>query len=214
MGLGRRGDHGSRSVAQYLPSSKARGGLTPMSRSTQVIITGILLALLVLFYQGLWGDPKHIPTVLIGTSAPEFQGPDVESGELISLSQFHGKVIVLNFWASWCQECKTEHENLLRLHARFRNHPDFVMLGVNYQDEPEAARTYLRLYGSSFRHVRDIKGTVAIDYGVYGVPETFVIDREGIIRYKWVGPLVGEIFTHFTQQVLLPLLNSRQSTPT
>ena len=183
-----------------------------MTRTTQLTILVVLFALLALFYQGLWGDPRHIPTVLVGTQAPIFEGPDVETGEPLSSSRFKGKVILVNFWASWCQECKVEHENLLRLHDEYKDHPEFVMLGINYQDETPKARAYLQQYGSSFSHVRDVNGKLAIDFGVYGVPETFVIDKEGIIRHKWIGPIVDEVYTNLTQNVLTPLL--QDSNPT
>ncbi len=178
-----------------------------MTRGTQITILVVLIGLLVLFYQGLWGDPRHIPPVLVGTQAPIFEGPDVESGDPISSSQYKGKVILVNFWASWCQECKVEHDNLLRLYEDFKDHPEFVMLGINYQDEVPKARAYLKQYGSSFRHVRDVKGALAIDFGVYGVPETFVIDQQGVIRHKWIGPIVGDPYTYLTEKILTPLLN-------
>ena len=182
-----------------------------MSRGTQLTLVVGLLALFALFYQGLWGDPRSIPTVLIGTTAPTFTGPDVESGTPISLDQYKGKVVVLNFWASWCYECKVEHESILRLHEQFADNPNFVMLGINYQDELPNAQQYLKTYGSSFRHVRDVKGTLAIDYGVYGVPETFVIDQQGIIKHKWVGPIVGQVYTNLTEKVITPLLKKSQA---
>ena len=185
-----------------------------MNRPTQFTLIGVLLALLVLFYQGLFGDPRHIPSVLVGTQAPGFAGPDVESGEPISFDQFKGKVVVLNFWASWCYECKVEHEHILLLHQMFKDDPNFVMLGVNYQDEVPDAQGYLKQYGSTFRHVRDVKGALAIDYGVYGVPETFVIDQSGIIRYKYVGPIIGETYTNLTKNVLTPLLTNTPATKT
>ena len=140
------------------------------------------------------------------TRAPVFEGPDVESGEPLSSEQYKGKVIVVNFWASWCQECKVEHENLLRLYDEFKDHPEFVMVGINYQDERPKARAYLQRYGSSFPHMQDVKGALAIDFGVYGVPETFVIDKQGIIRHKWIGPIVDNVYTNLTKNVLTPLL--------
>ncbi|GJL50334.1 MAG: thiol:disulfide interchange protein [Nitrospirales bacterium] len=182
-----------------------------MSRGLQLSLIIGLLGLFALFYQGLWGDPRSIPTVLIGTEAPTFTGPDVESGKAISLEQYKGKVVLLNFWASWCYECKVEHKDILRLHQQFKDHPDFVMLGINYQDDLPDAKKYLKTYGSTFQHVRDIKGTLAIDYGVYGVPETFVIDQQGVIRHKWVGPIVGQVYTNLTENVISPLLNNTQS---
>ena len=182
-----------------------------MTRGWQISLVIVLFALFALFYQGLWGDPRSIPTVLIGTTAPDFTGPDVESGEPISLDRFRGKVVLLNFWASWCYECKVEHENILRLHQQFKDDPNFVMLGINYQDNLPDAQQYLKQHGSSFQHVRDLKGTLAIDFGVYGVPETFVIDQQGIIRHKWVGPIVGVVYTNLTENVITPLLKSPQA---
>jgi len=174
-----------------------------------LILVIAVVGLLALFYKGLWGDPRSIPTVLIGTQAATVSGPEVRTGEILSTSRFQGKVIMINFWASWCLECRTEHENLMALNRRFSPNPDFVMLGINYQDRLEDAQKYLQEYGSNFDHVRDLKGTISIDYGVYGVPETFVIDRQGIIRYKYVGPLVGPAYTHLTDDILQPLLEGR-----
>ncbi|HQU28127.1 MAG: redoxin domain-containing protein [Nitrospira sp.] len=186
-----------------------------MNKGWQITLILVLFGLFALFYQGLWGDPRHIPTVLIGTPAATFEGPDVETGQTISLDQFKGKVVLLNFWASWCYECKVEHEDILRLHQAFKDNPDFVMLGVNYQDKLPDAQKYLKDFGTTFSHVRDVKGQLAIDYGVYGVPETFVIDKEGIIRFKYVGPVMGPVYTNLTEHVIRPLLNSQPlaSTP-
>ena len=175
------------------------------------ILVLAVAGLVTLFYKGLWGDPRAIPTVLIGTQAPMISGPEVRTGETISTGRFHGKVILINFWASWCLECRTEHENLLAINRRFSQHPDFVMLGINYQDREKDALEYLQVYGSNFDHVRDIKGAISIDYGVYGVPETFVIDQQGIIRYKYVGPLVGTVYSNLTETILQPLLERRPS---
>jgi cytochrome c biogenesis protein CcmG/thiol:disulfide interchange protein DsbE len=169
------------------------------------LILGIA-ALVALFYEGLWGNPRDIPTVLVGTLAPDFSGPEVNSGETISLKDYKGKVVMLNFWASWCLECREEHQNLLAIHRRFSQDPNFVLLGINYQDKEENARQYLETYGNSFQHVRDLKGVISIDYGVYGVPETFVMDQQGIIRHKLVGPLIGPAYTQVTEQVIAPLL--------
>jgi len=175
-------------------------------RGWHVVVVATLVGLFLLFYQGLWGDPSAIPTVLIGTPAPTFAGPNVVSGETIDLSQYRGKVVMINFWASWCQECRVEHRNLLALYNQFRTNPDFVLLGINYQDKLEDARQYLGVYGSPFQQVRDVKGTISIDYGVYGVPETFIIDKQGVIRHKQVGPIVGTAYSLLTERVLPTLL--------
>ena len=179
-------------------------------RSWHIILIATLVALFLLFYKGLWGDPSAIPTVLIGTPAPTFVGPAVTDGVAIDLAQYRGKVIMLNFWASWCQECRVEHENLLALYKQFRDNPNFVLMGVNYQDKLDDARHYLEVYGSPFQQVRDVKGTISIDYGVYGVPETFIIDQQGVIRHKQVGPIVGPTYNLLTERVLPTLL---QGTP-
>ena len=177
-------------------------------RGWHLALIGTLIALFLLFYKGLWGDPSAIPTVLIGTPAPTFAGPNVVDGATIDLAQYRGKVIMLNFWASWCQECRVEHENLLALYKQFRDNPDFVLVGVNYQDKLEDARHYLDVYGSPFQQVRDYKGTISIDYGVYGVPETFIIDKQGVIRHKQVGPIVGPTYSLLTERVLPTLLQA------
>jgi len=173
-----------------------------------ILVIG-LAGLIFMFYKGLYGDPRAIPTVLIGTRAPAFSGPEVRTGETIAMDRFQGKVILVNFWASWCLECRTEHENLLALNRRFSANPDFVMMGINYQDREEDARKYLQVYGSNFDHIRDLKGLISIDYGVYGVPETFVIDRQGVIRFKFIGPLVGPTYTDLTERVLQPMLEKQ-----
>jgi cytochrome c biogenesis protein CcmG, thiol:disulfide interchange protein DsbE len=144
--------------------------------------------------------------VLVGTPAPVFSGPEVNSGETVSLAEYKGKVVMINFWASWCLECREEHENLLEINRRFGQDTNFVLLGINYQDKLDDARRYLQRYGNSFLHVRDAKGTISIDYGVYGVPETFVFDQQGIIRFKHVGPIIGPAYTRLTEQVIRPLL--------
>lgn len=164
------------------------------------------MSLLALFYQGLWGTPSYIPPVVIGTQAPEIVGPELVSGATLSSQHFSGKVVLLNWWASWCEECKQMHPNLLAIQQRFGHDQNFLMLGINYQDRESDAKAYLEAYGNAYPHIRDLDGVISIDYGVYGVPETFVIDQEGIIRYKYIGPLVGSAYVRLTDNVLEPLL--------
>jgi cytochrome c biogenesis protein CcmG/thiol:disulfide interchange protein DsbE len=180
-----------------------------MIRGWHVAIIVVVLGLIALFYVGLGLDPRSLPSVLVGTPAPAFSGPEVHQGDLLSLDDFKGKVIVVNFWASWCQECRLEHANLLAIHRRFQADPNFVMLGIDYQDGVDDARKFLETFGSSYPHVRDPKGSIAIDYGVYGVPETFVIDPQGVIRYKQVGPIVGQAYSHIMEKVIEPLLQGK-----
>lgn len=185
-----------------------------MTRLWKIVLAVVLLGLFVLFYQGLWGNPRYIPTVLKGTPARVFSAPVLGSNETLSLDQLKGKVVLLNFWASWCQECRLEHNNLLALNDQFSRDPGFVMLGVNYQDKEDDALDYIKTFGTNFAHVRDVKSAIAFDYGVYGVPETFVIDQQGVIRCKTIGPIMGPVYANYTQQILPALLKgSTESLP-
>lgn len=170
----------------------------------------VILGIIGLFYIGLGLDPRSIPSVLVGTKAPSFSGPEIQTGETLSLDAYRGKVIVLNFWASWCQECRLEHQNLLAIQRQFQDNPNFVMLGIDYQDQPGDAITFLNAFGSTYPHIQDVKGTIAIDYGVYGVPETFVIDTQGVIRFKQIGPIVGPAYTQITEKIIRPLLEGKE----
>jgi cytochrome c biogenesis protein CcmG, thiol:disulfide interchange protein DsbE len=180
-------------------------------RSWHVFLLAGILFLVFIFYQGLWGNPSFIPPVIVQTAAPEITGPELYQGRPVSLSEFKGKVVVLNFWASWCVECKLEHQSLLAINKRFSENPNFVMIGVNYQDKEDLAKQYLLEHGNNFQHVRDLKGRISIDYGVYGVPETFVIDQNGIIRHKQIGPIVGDAYSNLVENVIEPLLKGSVS---
>lgn len=182
-----------------------------MIKGWHIVLVTAVSALLFLFYLGLWGDPKAIPTVLIGTPAPHFSAPDLATGKVVSLDHFQGKVVVLNFWASWCQECRLEHENLQAIQRQFGHDPNFVMLGIDYQDQVANAKQYLEVFGSNFNHLRDPNGVISIDYGVYGVPETFVFDQSGIIRHKIIGPVMEEKYTYLVDRVIRPLLQGQKS---
>ncbi len=181
----------------------------------------VVIILVVVFYYGLYGNPSYIPPVIINTPAPEIAAPVFYEGKAgtsaadappsppreIRLSDYKGKIVVLNFWASWCVECALEHPSLLEINERYKDDPRFVMIGVNYQDKEDLARKYLQKHGNNFAHVRDISGKISIDYGIYGVPETFVIDKDGMIRHKSIGPIVGENYARFLENIIEPLLN-------
>lgn len=154
-----------------------------------VIAFGGLAAL---FWKGLSGKPNEIPSALIGQAVPEVALPPIEGlgvpgFDTASLKQ--GGVTLVNVWASWCGPCRIEHPVLMELGKR----SDIRLLGLNYKDEPENARRFLGTLGQPFAAVvADEGGRAAVDWGVYGVPETFVIDGEGIIRFKFIGPLSEE----------------------
>ena len=179
---------------------------TPQRRTFLMVLPLIVfigLALLFWFRLGS-GDPSRIPSALIGRPAPQtmlppLQGLQVDSAQIPGLdpAAFKGKVSLVNVWASWCVPCHDEAPLLTELAKDKR----FQIVGINYKDAPDNARRFLGRYGNPFGRVgTDANGRASIEWGVYGVPETFVVGREGTIVYKLVGPITPENF----RSVLLP----------
>lgn len=141
---------------------------------------------------GLKLNPREVPSPLVDKPAPAFSLPLLADPAVqMTAAQMKGQVWVLNVWASWCGPCRTEHPLLVEA-ARAQQ---VVLVGLNTKDDPRAAQEWLRALGDPYAQVAsDRDGRVAIDYGVYGVPETFVIDRAGIVRFKHVGPLTAEVW--------------------
>lgn len=152
-----------------------------------VLLVGLALVavLLGILASGFGNDPRAVPSVLDSQPAPTFVLSDLD-GQTWELARLRGKPVVLNFWSTWCGPCKAEHP-LLQQAARM--YPDVQFLGVVYADEPEACRRYLAQAGTTYDHLIDPDGRIAIEYGVAGVPETFFIDRDGVIVHKHTGPL-------------------------
>ena len=149
----------------------------------------LIFALLAFFlWRGLSRDPREVPSALIDKPAPAFTLPVLGAADKkFSPAEYRGKVWLLNVWGSWCVSCVVEHPALLAL-AKTNAVP---LIGFNWKDKPDSAAAWLAKHGGDpyTFSVADIDGRTAIDYGVYGAPETFVIDREGVIRYKFIGPL-------------------------
>jgi len=138
---------------------------------------------------GLTRDVKNLPSALVGEPAPDFRLEDMTvPADSISLAEHRGRVVVLNYFASWCLPCIVEHPELVRLRADY-DPDDVTLLGVLYQDAPEKGRAFMRRHGGEWPAVVDYGSRTAIRYGVYGVPETFLITPEGTVAYKLVGPL-------------------------
>jgi cytochrome c biogenesis protein CcmG/thiol:disulfide interchange protein DsbE len=154
-----------------------------------VLLVGIFLAaaLVVILFFGLGKDPQAIDSPLIGRPAPAFALKEVGSGQTIDLSQFKGKPVVLNFWATWCGPCWEEHPTLVA-NARALQ-PNVQFLGVVFQDTPDKIQSFLNQRGQAYPTVVDDAGKTAIAYGVGGVPETFFLDKNGTIVAKFSGPL-------------------------
>jgi cytochrome c biogenesis protein CcmG/thiol:disulfide interchange protein DsbE len=156
----------------------------------------LFVALAGLLAVGLRRDPGEIPSPLIDKPAPQFQLKTLETGKgpaQFAPSDLRGQVWVLNVWATWCGPCRLEHPALLDF-ARQNSVP---IVGLDYKDSAGDARQWLARLGNPYRVVAvDSDGRVGIDYGVYGVPETFVVDRRGVIVHKHIGPLTPEVLAN------------------
>jgi len=146
----------------------------------------VFAALVVVLYLGLWLNPRLVPSPLINKPVPTFTLPLLNRpGDFVSNKDFLGRVTLLNVWASWCFVCREEHKTVKKLSRQ-----GYRIIGFNYKDKPADAKAWLRRLGNPYKEViSDIKGQVAINFGVYGAPETFLIDKQGIIRYKVIGSL-------------------------
>jgi len=162
-------------------------------------------ALVALMLFGLSNDPKLIPSPFIGKPAPEFTLPRLyKPNETVSVDDMKGKVWMLNLWASWCVSCRAEHKVLTGLIAKEK----IPVIGLNYKDYGtgeygDDAKKWLEVLGNPYYAVVvDAKGDAGIDWGVVGVPETFLVDKKGIVRYKFTGPVYQEA----VDQELIPLI--------
>jgi cytochrome c biogenesis protein CcmG/thiol:disulfide interchange protein DsbE len=162
---------------------------------------GVLVAFLVV---GLQRDPSVIPSPLVNKAAPAFSVPQlILADQSFAPADMKGKVWMLNVWASWCVACRVEHPLLVQL-ARSRVVP---VIGLDYKDKRGDALGFLSRHGDPYNlSAFDADGRVGIDYGVYGVPETFVIDKQGLIRHKQIGPITAEAL----EKTILPLIAELQ----
>ena len=160
----------------------------------------LFLALVAFLAIGLGRDPREVPSPLINKPAPAFRLVELKDpSRSFSSEEMRGKVWLLNVWASWCIACRDEHPMLLEL-ARRNAIPIY---GLNYKDKPTDAISWLNELGDPYvLSVSDLDGRVGIDYGVYGAPETFLIDRDGVIRFKHIGPITPDVWTN----KMVPLL--------
>ena len=159
-----------------------------------------LFVLLVGFFAvGLFRDPREVPSPFIGRAAPAFKLEQLHQPQLaFTPEEMRGKVWLLNVWASWCESCRDEHPLLVGLSKQ----GVLPILGLNYKDKGEDARRWLARFGDPYQFsIVDAEGRIGIDYGVYGVPETYLIDAEGVIRYKQIGAITPAIL----EQKILPL---------
>lgn len=151
----------------------------------------VLLTLVALFAKGLFLDPTIVPSPLIGKPAPAFSLPELADGKLtLTQTEFEGKVSLLNVWGSWCVACRDEHQALVQFAAEHV----IPIYGMDYKDDRQAALDMLAKQGDPYTAVAfDASGDATIDWGVYGAPETFLLDKHGIIRHKYIGPLTPDL---------------------
>ena len=169
-----------------------------------LIPLAIFVVLLVFLAIGLTRDPSQIPSPLIGKPAPNFTAPVLgKPGESFNNKDMLGKVWLLNTWASWCVACRVEHPLLVEF---VKTNP-LPIIGLDYKDKEADGKQWLARYGDPYtRAIVDADGRIAIDFGVYGVPESFLIDKAGIIRYKQIGPFTEEAL----RDKLVPLIKELQ----
>lgn len=163
----------------------------------------IVVALIALFGFGLTRDASLIPSPLVGEPAPDFRLPRLDAPDSVALTDLQGKAVVVNFWASWCLACKQEHPALVRAHQRYRTE-NVEIVGVLYQDSRANALAYLEKHGGGWTQLVDPKTRTAIDYGVYGIPETFFIDPSGIVVHKHIGPVNDQLIATQVERMLPP----------
>jgi len=165
-----------------------------------IVVAGLLTTL---FGFGLTRDPSILQSSLVGRRGPGFALPTLDASRVIRLSDLRGQVVVINFWASWCAACRQEHPNLLAAWERYRDQ-GVVLLGIDYQDSSAAAKAFMKQMGGDWPILTDPESRVAIDYGVYGVPETFFIGRDGVVDLKHVGASSYALLTDEIQRLLGP----------
>jgi cytochrome c biogenesis protein CcmG/thiol:disulfide interchange protein DsbE len=155
------------------------------------IIIGLALAavavMTLVFARGFGTDPHAVPFMLNGAKATTFKMQRLDTGEMVNFDDFKGKPVVINFWATWCGPCKLEHPVLQYAAEKYKDR--VIFLGIVFEDTEDNTRRFLRQNGATYPQLYDAKSTVAVDYGVSGVPETYFIDKSGTILGKYANPI-------------------------
>ena len=190
----------TRPASQVATGEAVSARAAPSRRAAMLVPLLLFAALVTVLGVGLTLDPRLVPSPLIGKPVPEFELPPVKGRTLgLASGDLKGEVALVNVFASWCLSCREEHPVFMDL----RNRGVIPIHGLNYKDKPDDAAAWLAEMGDPYtRTGADLDGRVAIDWGVYGVPETFVVDREGRIAYKHIGPVTPKL----VRETLLPLI--------
>ena len=199
-------------LASPTPSTSPAEGARPAARQPRgravrwvaLLVAVAAVATGAVFGSRLDNDPTLVHTPLIGTTVPDLELPALEGGPPLRLSELRGQIVIVNFWASWCVACREEHPALLAAAQTYAG-DDVTFAGVVYQDKPAAAIRFLDEMGrgsQNYRYVTDPASAAALDFGVFGVPETFIIDRDGVIQAKITGASTLPLLAGAIEQVL------------
>ena len=165
-----------------------------MSNRAKLFIPGVFFVVMLgLLFYGLGRNPNQVPSALVNRPLPEFTRPDLfDPAATVDSSQLRDSVFLVNVWATWCPPCHVEHPYLVEISER---EEDVVFVGVNYKDDPDMAREFLAERGNPFRYsLMDADGSLGIDLGIAGAPETFLVDASGTIRYRHVGEINNKVW--------------------
>ena len=164
----------------------------------------VLIGLMLMLAVGLKLDPREVPSPFIGKAAPQFELPLLDAPEkMFSPADMAGRPVLVNFFASWCAGCKVEHPLLMQM----AENEGIEIIGIDYKDAPEDARNWLARHGNPYRTVvLDREGSAGLDWGVYGVPESYVVGADGTILFKQIGPVTPQAW----ERDIRPLLTPRQ----
>lgn len=177
-------------------------------RVWRIIAGAIAVGLFAWLGRGFLADMAPPGTVL-GKAVPQFEAPDIHDRQVVDLSRYRGKVLLVNFWASWCEPCREEHANLQRLNEIIASHPGVELLGVAYRDRPADAREFLRRWGEGYPSLADPDGRLGAAFGVTSLPRTFLIDTNGIVRCQHIGPIGKAEVEMIVARWIGPALESR-----
>ncbi len=172
------------------------------------IVMGLAVAFIWLLAFGFSRDPRYIPSPLVGRQAPSFDLVLFDGGT-IRLEELRGKAVLINFWASWCPPCRAEAPALEAAWKTFKE-GNVVFVGVNIQDKEPDARAFIEEFGITYKNGWDPTARVAVNYGVWGIPETFFLDREGRITFKHVGALSMPVITAKLDQALRGIVSAKE----
>lgn len=171
-------------------------------RRWKIALSAALLCLLALLAAGLTRDPSKLPSALVGQPMPGFALPLLDGEGTLDSAEAAGHPLILNFWASWCTTCRQEHPVLVDLGLRAQVQGNFAIAGINYRDTPERAATFLDREGHfPYLSAQDPNGRLGIDFGVYGMPETFFVDATGIVRARHAGPLTPRVLAEHLPKI-------------